>query len=65
MKMTKLALSIALVASLAFFAAHAHADAPDSAKLDKILHQQDQILKELAEIKSEVRIVKIRASSTG
>ena len=35
-----------------------------SEKLDKVIQTQEQILKELDEIKAELEIVKIRASQT-
>lgn len=65
MNLTKPILSVLLVAVLAFFAARAYAQGPDGAKLDKIILQQEQIIKELLALKEEVRIVKIRASSGG
>jgi thermostable 8-oxoguanine DNA glycosylase len=63
MNLTKPFLSVVLVAVLAFYAAHANAEAPDGAKIDKILQQQEMILKNLAELKEEVRVVKVRVTS--
>lgn len=39
------------------------ADAAESAKLDKVLSNQEQILKTLDEIKAELAVVKVRATN--
>ena len=45
------------------FSVRAWADGGDSQKLDRIIQNQNEILKELAEIKSQLEIVKVRASN--
>jgi hypothetical protein len=54
-------LAIALFAALPARAE----DSPSWDKIDRIMIRQDQILKELAEIKEELRIIKVRVSSGG
>lgn len=59
----KTILSVVFVAVFALAVAHA-SDVPDIQKIDKILQQQEEILKQLAEIKSELNVVKIRATNS-